>query len=134
MRHVHGMAGASDFSRMAVGSGRIPTFKVGVDGSVFCSYQHPAWLASPRSRGDDGFEIVSQVEHLRLRHESGLLSRQIGCEVLMKLRGIKVSKSIRRLLDRTRLAEVTRESFSVVSLILASIRHVSRDVHQPGDG
>jgi hypothetical protein len=29
-------------------------------------------------------------EHLRSRHESGLLSRQIGRELLMKLRGVEV--------------------------------------------
>jgi hypothetical protein len=62
----------------------------------FCRYQHPARFASPRRRGDDCFEIVSCVEHLRSRHESGLLHRQVGCEVLMKLRGIEVSETVSR--------------------------------------
>ncbi len=53
------MAGACDFDLVAVGSRGVPALEVGVDGSVCCSYQHPAWLASPRSRGDDGFEVVS---------------------------------------------------------------------------
>jgi hypothetical protein len=48
-------------------------------------YQHPARFASPRRRGDDCIEIVSCDEHLRTRHKSGLLSWQVGCEVLMKL-------------------------------------------------
>ena len=127
------MAGACDFDRVALGSLGIPPFEVGVDGSVFRRYQHPARFASPRSRGDDCFEIVSEVEDLRSRHESGLLSRQVGCEVLMKLRGVEVSETVGRLLYRTRLAEVTRESLSVVSFILSRIWHVSRDVHQSGN-
>src|SRR5437868_12011125 len=106
----------------------IPPFEVGVDGSVFCRDQHPARFASPRGRRDDCFEIVGQVEHLRARHESGLLSRQVGCEVLMKLRGVEVSETVCSLLYRSRLAEVTGETFSIVSFVLASIRHVGRDV------
>src|SRR5258706_11217672 len=51
----------------------------------------------------------------------------------MKLHGVKVSESIKCLLYRRRLAEVTWETLSVVSLILASIRHVGSDVHQTGD-
>src|SRR5467141_3088854 len=117
---------------MAVGPCGIPAFEIGADGSVFCRYQNPAWFASPRRRSDDGFEIVSQIEHLRSRHESGLLSRQVGCEVLMKLRGVEVSETVCRLLYCARLAEVAWEAFSVVSLILSSIGHVGRDVHQSG--
>src|SRR6266481_476381 len=127
------MAGAWDFDRVALGSCGVPPFEIRVDGSVLCRDQHPARFASPRRRGDDGFEIVGQVEHLRSRHESGLLSRQVGCEVLMKLRRVEVSETVRRLLYRTRLAEVTWETFSVVSLILARIRHVGRDVDQTGN-
>src|ERR1700682_4929183 len=118
---------------MAVGSCGIPAFEVGIDGSVFCRYQHPAWFASPRRRGDDRFESVSCVEHLRSRHESGLLSRQVGCEVLMKLRGVEVSETVCRLLDRRRLAEVTWEALSVVGLALSGVWHVGRDVHQPSN-
>src|SRR6266481_7623862 len=51
----------------------------------------------------------------------------------MKLRRVEVSETVRRLLYRTRLAEVTWETFSVVSLILARIRHVGRDVDQTGN-
>src|SRR5437899_8071868 len=118
---------------MDVGSCGIPPFEVWIDGSIFYRYQHPAWFASPRRRGDHCFEIVRRVEYLRSRHESGLLSRQVGCEVLMKLRGVKVSETVSRLLYRSRLAEVTWEALSVASLTLSSIWHVSRDVHQSGN-
>ncbi len=47
----------------------------------------------------------------------------------MKLCGVKVNETVSRLLYRSRLAEVTWETLSVVSLILSSIRHVGRDVH-----
>ncbi len=89
-------------------------------------------FASPGSRCDDRFEIVSRVEHLRSCHESSLRGRQVSCEVLMKLRGVEVSETVGRLLYRSRLAEITGESLSVVSLTLSGIRHVSRDVNQPG--
>src|SRR3979409_1918664 len=99
----------------------VPSFNLRVDGPVFCRYQHPAWFASPRRRRDDCLEIVSGVEYLRSRHESGLLRRKIGCKVLMKLRGVEVSETVRRLLYRTRLAEITREALSVIGLVLSSI-------------
>src|SRR6267143_7291103 len=121
-----------DFDLVTLGSFGVPPFEVRVDGSVLCRYQHPARFASPRSRGDDCFEIVGQVEDLCARHESGLVRRQVGCEVLMKLRGVEVSETVCRLLYRVRLAEVTGEALSVVSLILSSIWHVGSDVHQTG--
>src|SRR6202158_3103551 len=130
---VDRVAGAGDFDLVAVGSYRIPAFEVGVDSSICCRYQHPARLASPGGRGDDRFEIVSSVEHLRSRHESGLLNRQVGCEVLMKLRGVEVRETVCRLLYRTRLAEVAWEALAVVGLILSGIGHVGRDVHQSGN-
>src|SRR5207253_10332808 len=130
---VDRVTGAFDFDLMTLRSCGIPPFEVGVDGSVFCRYQHPAWFASPRRRGDDRIEIGSCVEHLRSRHESGLLSRQVGCEVLMKLCGVKVSETVCRLLYRSRLAEVTGEALSVASLTLSSVWHVGRDVHQTGN-
>src|SRR5882762_4934743 len=99
---------------MAVGPYGVPAFEVGADGSVFCRYQHPAWFASPRRSGDNCFEIVRCVEHLRSRHESSLLGRQVGCEVLMKLRGVEVSETIGCLLYSPRLAEVTWEALSVI--------------------
>src|SRR5258705_3756765 len=106
---------------MAVGPCGIPAFEVRTDGSVFCRYQHPARFASPRRRRDDRFEIVSCVEYLRSRHESSLLRREIGCEILVKLRGVEVRETVGRRLYRTRPAEVTWEALSVVSLILSSI-------------
>src|SRR5712664_124276 len=130
---VDRVAGARDFDLVAVGSCGIPAFEVRVNGSVFCRHQHPAGFASPRSRGDDCSEVVSKVEYLRARHESGLLGRQVGCEVLMKLRGIEVSETVCRLLYRTRLAEITWEALSVVRLVLSRVWHVGRDVHQTGD-
>ena len=57
-------------------------------------------------------------------------SRQVGCEVLMELRGVEVSETVCGLLYRTRLTEVAWESFSVVSFILPSVWHVGSDVDQ----
>src|SRR6266446_759848 len=119
---------------MTVGSCGIPAFEIGINGSVFAGDQHPTWFASPRRRGDDCFEIVSCVEHLRSRHEGGLLSRKIGGEVFVKLRGIEVSKTVCCFLYRGRLTEVTREALSDISLIFSNIWHVGRDVDQSGDG
>src|SRR6202140_1055408 len=119
---------------MAFGSCCIPAFEVRVDGSVFCRYHHPAGFASPCSCGDDCFKIVSEVEYLRSRHESGLLSRQVGCEVFMKLRGVQVSEAVCRLLYRTRLAEVAREALPIVRLVLSSVWHMGCDVHQSDNG
>src|SRR6202030_1326652 len=96
----------------------IPTFEVRVDGFIFCRYQHPARFSSPRRRGDGCFEIVGQVEHLGSRHERSLLRRQIGCEVFMKLSRVEVSETVRRLLYRSRFAEVTWEALSEIRLIL----------------
>src|SRR6266446_1544350 len=127
---VNSVTGARDFDLVTLGSFGIPTFEVRVDGSVFCRYQHPARFASPRSRCDDCFEIVGQVEDLRPRHERGLRSRQVSCEVLMKLRGVEISETVCRLLYRSRLAEITWETFSVVSFIFARIGHMGRDVDQ----
>src|ERR1700675_4128430 len=127
---VDRVAGAGDFDLVTVGSCGIPAFEVWVDGPVFCRYQHPARLAFPCSCSDDCYEIVSEVEHLRSPHESALLGGQAGGEVLMKLRGVEVWETGCRLLYRTRLAEVAWEALSVVSLILSSIWHVGRVVHQ----
>src|SRR6267378_710195 len=118
-----------DFDLVTLGSFGVPPFEIRVDGSVLCRYQHPARFASPRSSGDDCFEIIGQVEHLRSRHESSLLSRQVGCEVLMKLRGVEVSETVCRLLYRVRFAEIARESFPVVRFIFASVWHMGRDVN-----
>src|SRR6266478_6603681 len=45
----------------------------------------------------------------------------------------EVRETVCRLLYRTRLAEVTWEALSVVRLVLSSVWHVGRDVHQTGD-
>src|SRR5438477_6324126 len=118
---------------MTLRSFGIPPFEVGIDGSVLPRYQHPARFASPRRCHDHRFEIVHKVEHLRERHESGLLSRQVGCEVLMKLRGVEISETVCSLLYSSRLAEVTWEALSVVSLVFSSVRHVGRDVDKTGN-
>src|SRR6267142_223650 len=131
--NVDGVTGSGDFDFMAVGSCGIPAFEVGADGSICCGYQRPARLASPRSRGDDCSEIVSEVEHLGLSHQSGLLRRQVSREVHMKLRWIEVRETVGGLLYRPRLAEITWEALSVVSLVFSSIGHVGRDVHQTSD-
>ena len=110
------MTGSGDFDLMAVGSSGVPALELGVDGSIRCGYQRPARLASPGSRGDDCFEIVSEVEHLRLSHKSGLLRGEVSCEVHMKLRWIEVRETVGSLLYRTRLAEITWEALSVVTL------------------
>ena len=47
----------------------------------------------------------------------------------MKLCGVKVNETVSRLLYRSRLAEVTWETLSVVNLILSSIWLVGSDVH-----
>src|SRR5208282_2256078 len=125
--------GARNFDFVAVSSRGIPPFEIGVNGSVASGYQHPAWLTSPRSSGDYCFEIVRFVQHLRPRHERGLLCRQVGCEVLMKLRGIEVSEIVCCLLYRVRLTEITGEALSVLGLFLTGIRHVGRDIHQAND-
>src|SRR6267142_306890 len=51
----------------------------------------------------------------------------------MKLHGVEVSETVCCLLDRSRLAEVTREALSVVGLVLSRIWHVGRDVYQSCD-
>src|SRR5678815_1425349 len=51
----------------------------------------------------------------------------------MELRGVEVCENVGRLLYRSRFTEVTWEALSVISLILPGIRHVGRDVHQPGN-
>src|SRR5262245_39240931 len=51
----------------------------------------------------------------------------------MKLRGVDVSETVRRLLYRIRLAKITRKALCVISLSLSSIWHVGRDVDQSGN-
>src|SRR5205814_2529799 len=117
MRDVNSVTGARDFDLMALGSLGIPPLQVGIDSSIFRRYQHPTRFASPRRCRDNSFEIVSCVEHLRSRHERGLLSRQVGSEVFMKLRGVEVSETVCGLLYCSRRAEITWEALSIVGLI-----------------
>ena len=128
------MTRAGDLNRVTVRSFGIPPFKLGMDDSVLCRYHYPTRLAPPGWRRDDGFEIVSRVEHLGARHESGPLNRQVGREVFMKLPGVEVRKPVCRLLYRGRLAEVTGKALAIVRLTLASVGHVGRHVHQAGNG
>ena len=115
------MAGARNFDFVAVGSRGIPPFEIGINGSVAAGYQHPAWLASPRSRGDYCFEIVRFVQHLRPRHERGVLSRQVGCEVLMKLSGVKVgAPQIQKLRDK-RIEEALLAARIIVFFVVRRI-------------
>jgi hypothetical protein len=51
----------------------------------------------------------------------------------MKPRGVEIRETIRRLLYRTRLAEVAREALSVVRFVLSSVWHVRCNVHQSGN-
>jgi hypothetical protein len=63
MGDVDWVAAACGFDRVAMSSLGVPSFKVRVDGSVFCRYQHPTWFAPPRRRGDDCLDIVRGVEY-----------------------------------------------------------------------
>jgi hypothetical protein len=103
-------------------------------GSVGSRYQHPGWFAFPSSRSNDCFEHYPQSGYLRSHHESGPLSRHVGCEVLMKLSRIEVGETICGVLYCTRLAEVAWEALAVVRLVLSSVWHVGRDIHQTSDG
>lgn len=57
MGDVDCVAGAGDFDFVALGSRGVPAFEFGVDGSIFCGHQHPAWFAFPGGCGDDAVEI-----------------------------------------------------------------------------
>jgi hypothetical protein len=52
----------------------------------------------------------------------------------MKLSGIEVGETVCGLLYCTRLAEVAWEALAVVRLVLPSVWHVGRDIHQTSDG
>src|SRR6476660_2041985 len=61
-RDVNCVAGALNFDLLTISPCGIPSFKIGVDGSVLRRYRHPTRLASPSGLGDDCFEVVSKVE------------------------------------------------------------------------
>src|SRR5580700_91917 len=130
MRDVDGVAGACHFDRVALCTLGIPTFQVRADRSIASGHHHPARFGSPGSRGDRRGEIVRKVEHLRFRHESGLLGRQVRSEQFMKLSRIDIRETVRSFLYGARFGQVAWETLSVVSLILSSIWHVRRDVYQ----
>jgi hypothetical protein len=60
--------------------------------------------------------------------ERGLLKREVGCKVLVKLRRVKVGETVCGLLHRVRLGEITGEPLSVLGLTLSGVRHVGRHV------
>src|ERR1700683_5177571 len=124
------MARACDFDRVALGPPGIPTFQVRVDGSIASRHYHPARFGSPGSRGDRRCEIVRKVEHLRARHECGPVGGKVSCEQFMKLGRVDIGEAVRRFLYGARFGEVAREALSVVRLVLSSVWHVRRDVHQ----
>ena len=58
---------------------------------------------------------------------------RLSCEVFMKLCRVEVIETVCGLLYRSRLAEITWETLSIIGLILSRIRHVRRDVDQSGN-
>jgi hypothetical protein len=56
--------------------------KSGVDGFIVLCHQVPARLQFPGGVGNGRREHLSRSEHLRVRHELGLLARQVGGEVV----------------------------------------------------
>src|ERR1700683_328918 len=134
MRDVDRVTGSGHFDFVAARPLGIPTFEIGVDDSVASGYQHPAWFTSPGRRGDDSFEILSPVQHLRSRHEGGLPRQHVSCEVFVILRRVQVSKAVGCYLYRVGLTEVARKALAIVSLVLSGVRHVGRDIYESGDG
>src|ERR1700722_16045022 len=51
----------------------------------------------------------------------------------MELGRIEVREAICCLLDRTRLAEITREALAIVGFVLSSVWHVRRYINQSGN-
>jgi hypothetical protein len=92
------VAGTGNFDFVAVRASGVPAFEIGIDGAVCSGDQHPAGFTFPCSGGDDGFEIIAEVEDLGSRHEIGLRGGQVGREIFMKVRRIDVSETIGRLL------------------------------------
>jgi hypothetical protein len=57
---------------------------------------------------------------------------EIGGKVLAELRGVEVIEAVRCLLDRRGSGKVTREALSGGGFAFSGIRHVGRDIHEPG--
>src|SRR5208282_2962808 len=49
---VYAMTGSLDFHHVAIRTLRVPSFEIGIDGSVLRRHRHPTRFASPGSRGD----------------------------------------------------------------------------------
>src|SRR5580704_2837538 len=92
----------------------IPTFQLRADGSIASRHYHPARFGSPGRRGDRRREIVRKVEHLRARHECGLVAGKVSCEQFMKLRRVDIGETVGRFLYGARLGEVARKALSVL--------------------
>jgi hypothetical protein len=90
------VAGTRDFDHVAMSPRAVPSFKVRVDGSVFCRYQHPAWFASLRRRGDDCLEtknvLTTTIDFLA---ETGVL-QQCRFVVLSVLFSVHPLADVRR--------------------------------------
>jgi hypothetical protein len=98
MRFVHGVAGALDFSRLALGPGIIPALEIGIDDLIVPGDDSPARLGLPRGRSQGCDEDLGRGQHLRARSKLRPVARQIGREQLGKLRGVEIGEPILRLL------------------------------------
>src|SRR5580704_19091792 len=114
MRDVDGVTRACHFDRLAVGPVGIPTFQIRVDGSIVPRHHHPARFRSPGCRSDRRREIVCKIEHLRARHECGLVGGKVSCEQFMKLRRVDIGETSWRFLYGPRFGEVAWKALSVV--------------------
>src|SRR3984957_13560210 len=65
------VAGAGNFSGVAVSALGVPALEVRVDGAVASGNDHPAGFGSPGRGGDGPGKIWSVVEDLGARHECG---------------------------------------------------------------
>src|ERR1700683_4922591 len=74
--------------------------------------------------------MCCRVEHLRARHECGLVGGKVSCEQFMKLRRVDICETVGRFLYGARFGEAARKALSVLGLFLAGIGHVGCDIHQ----
>jgi hypothetical protein len=81
------MTGTCDLDCVAPGPSGNPLFEIRVDVSIFCRYYHPTRFAPHAGGSDDGFELVSCVEYLRLCHKGGQFNRKIGCKLMQSYPG-----------------------------------------------
>src|SRR5260221_5823162 len=130
MRFVDGVAGSLYLYLVAVRALGVHAFQVGVDGLVVLCYQVPAGLQFPGGVGDGRGEHLSRSERLRVRHELGLLARQVGGEVCREVGGIEKDEAVRRFDQRF---GGVGELLAVGGLGLPLLRRVRSDVYQGGD-